>query len=60
MTRVAVGGFLRETNTFAPTKATCGDFVHGGGRPSMTEGGKIFRVMRKINVKSPSISSATG
>ncbi|MFL6840514.1 MAG: M81 family metallopeptidase, partial [Bradyrhizobium sp.] len=22
MTRIAVGGFLHETNTFAPTKAT--------------------------------------
>ncbi len=60
MTRVAVGGFLHETNTFAPTKATCDDFVHGGGWPSMTEGAAIPRVMRKIDVKSPSISSATG
>src|SRR5258708_16136521 len=50
MTRVAVGGFLHETNTFAPTKATYDDFVHGGGWPSMTEGTEILTAMRKINV----------
>jgi microcystin degradation protein MlrC len=50
MTRVAVGGFLHETNTFAPTKATYDDFVHGGGWPSMTEGPEILKVMRNINV----------
>src|SRR5215471_972007 len=50
MTRIAVGGFLHETNTFAPTKATYDDFVHGGGWPSMTTGGDVLKVMRKINV----------
>ncbi|QOZ33516.1 M81 family metallopeptidase [Bradyrhizobium sp. CCBAU 53421] len=50
MTRIAVGGFLHETNTFAPTKATYDDFVHGGGWPSMTHGAEVLRVMRKINV----------
>lgn len=50
MTRVAIGGFLHETNTFAPTKATYDDFVHGGGWPSMTEGAGILKVMRRINV----------
>jgi microcystin degradation protein MlrC len=50
MTRIAVGGFLHETNTFAPTKATYDDFVHGGGWPSMTHGADMLKVMRKINV----------
>jgi microcystin degradation protein MlrC len=50
MTRIAVGGFLHETNTFAPTKATYEDFVHGGGWPSMTTGGDLLKVMRRINV----------
>src|SRR6266581_7924588 len=50
MPRIAVGGFLHETNTFAPTKATYADFVHGGSWPSMTEGPDILKVMRKINV----------
>ena len=50
MTRIAVGGFLHETNTFAPTKATYADFVHGGGWPSMAHGADVLKVMRKINV----------
>src|ERR1700748_3403842 len=50
MTRIAVGGFLHETNTFAPTKATYADFVHGGGWPSMTVGSDVLKVMRRINV----------
>src|SRR5258708_31790115 len=50
MTRIAVGAFLHETNTFAPTKATYDDFVHGGGWPSMAKGGDVLKVMRDINV----------
>jgi microcystin degradation protein MlrC len=50
MTRIAVGGFLHETNTFAPTKATYDDFVHGGGWPAMAQGADLLRVMRGINV----------
>ena len=50
MTRIAVGAFLHETNTFAPTKATYDDFVHGGGWPSMAHGAEVLKVMRKINV----------
>jgi microcystin degradation protein MlrC len=50
MTRIAVGGFLHETNTFAPTKATYEAFVHGGGWPSMTHGVDVLKVMRGINV----------
>ena len=50
MTRIAVGGFLHETNTFAPTKATYDGFVHGGGWPSMSQGAKLLEKMRNINV----------
>ena len=50
MTRIAVGGFLHETNTFAPTKATYDDFVHGGGWPAMTTGAAVLKTMRDINV----------
>ena len=49
MTRIAVGGFLHETNTFAPTKATYDDFVHGGGWPGMTRGVDVFKKMHDIN-----------
>ncbi len=50
MTRIAVGGFLHETNTFAPTRATYADFVHGGGWPAMTRGAGVLKTMRDINV----------
>jgi microcystin degradation protein MlrC len=50
MTRIAVGGFLHETNTFAPTKATYDDFVHGGGWPAMALGDGVLKTMRHINV----------
>src|SRR6478736_7482317 len=50
MTRIAVGGFLHETNTFAPTKATFADFQHGGGWPAMAHGADVLKVMRNINV----------
>src|SRR3979411_2727806 len=50
MTRIAVGGFLHETNTFAPTKATHAAFVHGGGWPAMALGADVLKVMRNINV----------
>jgi len=50
MTRIAVGGFLHETNTFAPTKATYDGFVHGGGWPAMSQGAALLEKMRDINV----------
>ena len=50
MTRIAVGGFLHETNTFAPTKATYDAFVHGGGWPGMKLGDYVLKSIRNINV----------
>jgi microcystin degradation protein MlrC len=50
MPRIAIGGFLHETNTFAPSKATYADFVHGGGWPSMRQGADVLKTMRGINV----------
>jgi len=50
MTRIAVGGFLHETNTFAPTKATYDAFVHGGGFPRMQLGNSVLQTVRHINV----------
>ncbi|MGA7807441.1 M81 family metallopeptidase [Bradyrhizobium sp.] len=50
MIRIAVGGFLHETNTFAPTKATYDDFMHGGGWPAMTRSADVLDTMRNINV----------
>ncbi len=50
MTRIAIGGFLHETNTFAPTKADYTAFQQGGGWPAMCEGADLLNVMRGINV----------
>jgi microcystin degradation protein MlrC len=50
MTRITVGGFLHETNTFAPTKAVYEAFVQGGGWPPMVQGAKLIEKMRNINV----------
>src|ERR1700736_5594364 len=50
MTRIAVGGFLHETNTFAPTKASYADFIHGGGWPAMAQGADVLKTIRNINV----------
>src|SRR6266436_414834 len=50
MTRIAVGGFLHETNTFAPTKAVYDAFVQGGGWPPMSQGAKLLEKMRNVNV----------
>src|SRR6202012_1268319 len=50
MTRIAVGAFLHETNTFAPTKATYDDFVHGGGWPAVAHGADGLKVIRNINI----------
>src|SRR5262245_22579232 len=44
MTRIAVGGFLHETNTFAPTKATYDAFAHW-----MAQGADVLKRMRNIN-----------
>lgn len=53
MTRIAVGGFLHETNTFAPTKATFVDFQHGG---DMAETGRAAakHLALLLKTKSPS------
>lgn len=48
--QIAVGGFLHETNTFAPTKAEYDGFVHGGGWPAMEQGADVLKKIRNINV----------
>jgi len=48
--RIGVGGFLHETNTFAPTKASYEAFVQGGGWPAMASGGALVDATRGVNV----------
>lgn len=48
--RVAIGGLLHETNTFAPTKADYAAFEQGGGYIPMTRGARLFDVAKGINL----------
>ncbi|MGA0596703.1 M81 family metallopeptidase [Enterovirga sp. CN4-39] len=48
--RVAFGGFLHETNTFAPSKAGMSAFEQGGGWPVLTRGDGVFDAVRNVNV----------
>jgi microcystin degradation protein MlrC len=52
MPRIAVGGFLHETNTFAPSKATYDMFVQGGGWPAMIEGEAMYAALHNVNVSA--------
>ena len=36
--RIAIGGFMHETNTFGPSKAGIDAFIEGGGWPALSEG----------------------
>ena len=47
--RIAIGGFLHETNTFAPSKATLDDFRSGGGAGRMVEGEEVIARTESIN-----------
>lgn len=48
--RIAVGGFLHETNTFVEPKTAWADFARGGAFPPATEGDDILKVFRGINL----------
>src|ERR1700727_1061660 len=48
--RIGVGGFLHETNTFAPTKASYDDFERGGGWPAMARGSDVLAATRGVNI----------
>lgn len=48
--RIAVGGFLHETNTFAPSPAEYSAFEQGGGWPPLSRGAEIFTRLPGKNV----------
>ncbi len=50
MPLIALGGFHHETNTFAPTKASYGDFVMADAWPALTRGDDILEVFRARNI----------
>lgn len=48
--RVALAGFLHETNTFAPSKATFAHFEQGGGYLPLSRGDEILRRCKSVNL----------
>jgi microcystin degradation protein MlrC len=52
MPRIVFGGFLHETNTFAPSRADYDKFVQGGGWPALSEGEAIFPAVHNVNVSA--------
>jgi len=50
MTRIAIGGFQHETNTFAPDLADQAAFDAGGGWPPMVSGAPLLPAMQGLNV----------
>ncbi|HEX6530322.1 MAG TPA: M81 family metallopeptidase [Burkholderiales bacterium] len=50
MSRIAIGGFQHETNTFAPSKADYAAFEAGGGWPGVQYGEPIFGAVEGTNI----------
>ncbi|HYM30568.1 MAG TPA: M81 family metallopeptidase [Candidatus Cybelea sp.] len=50
MSHIAIAGFMHETNTFAPLKATFQNFVQGEGWPGLTKGEAMLSVFPPINI----------
>jgi microcystin degradation protein MlrC len=50
MAVIAHAGFLHETNTFAPVKATWDDFVRAEGTAGLTQGESILHLFPSMNV----------
>jgi microcystin degradation protein MlrC len=48
--RIAVGGFMHETNTFVAMPTTWEDFARGGPWPHASEGDAILTAFRGINL----------
>jgi microcystin degradation protein MlrC len=50
MARFAIGGFVHETNTFAPTKARFEHFVMADGWPALVRGPELIEAVQGINL----------
>ena len=44
--RIAVGGFLHESHSFAPMPTRYADFLHPGGFPPLVQGPPMLDAMR--------------
>ncbi|HEX4172356.1 MAG TPA: M81 family metallopeptidase, partial [Acetobacteraceae bacterium] len=52
MTRIAIGGFLHESHSFAPHPTTFADFLHPAGFPPLTEGEAMLDAVCETSVPS--------
>ncbi|HWB50988.1 MAG TPA: M81 family metallopeptidase [Stellaceae bacterium] len=50
MSRIAVGGFQHETNTFAPQRATWEDFARADAWPGYVRGAALFDAVAGYNI----------
>ena len=48
--RIAIGGFLHESHSFAPRPTTYADFLRPGGFPPLTEGDAMLDAVRGTSV----------
>jgi microcystin degradation protein MlrC len=48
--RIAIGGFLHESHSFAPRPTTYADFVHPAGFPPLAEGAAVLDAVRGTSV----------
>ncbi len=48
--RIAIGGFLHESHSFAPRPTSYADFVHPAGFPRLTEGSAMLDAVRGTSV----------
>ena len=48
--RIAIGGFLHESHSFAPRPTTYADFMRPGGFPPLTEGDAMLDAIRGTSV----------
>lgn len=58
MTRIAVGGFHHETNTFAPTKASYEHFARTDGWPGLQRGAGMLEALAGKNIPLPGFAKA--
>lgn len=58
--RVAVGGFMHETNTFAPSRATFEMFERPDSWPGLSVGPAVLEVTKGINIPIAGFAAAAG
>lgn len=58
--RIAIGGFLHESHSFAPLPTRYQDFVHTGGFPGLVYGAALFDAVRGTSVPSAGAIAAAG